>query len=324
MVFAENVTPIVLGPPARHPFLFILWFEWQVRRALKRYKADVFISPDGYLSLGSSIPQLAVIHDLNFEHYPEDLPAMARWYLRRYFPRFAQKATRIATVSEYSKSDIIKQYVQPEDKIDVIYNGVSKSFVPLDPSTIEETRRQYADGCPYFLYVGAIHPRKNISRMLQAYDRFRSSNESNIKMLIVGERYWWNEEMKKTFAEMHFSEDVIFTGHVDFASLCNIMASAFALTYVSYFEGFGIPVIEAMQCQVPVLTSNQTSLPEVAGDAALIVNPFDVGAITVGMERLWKEEELRGNLVQKGITRVAQFSWDHTADRLWQSIEKLV
>ncbi|MBU2466725.1 MAG: glycosyltransferase, partial [Bacteroidetes bacterium] len=118
-IFGKNVTALVLQPPARHPFLFVLWFEWSVNRALKQLKPDLFLSPDGYLSLRNNTPDLAVIHDLNFEHFPKDLPFLVRWYYRWFFPRFARKASRIATVSNFSKNDIFKQYGVPLSDIDV-------------------------------------------------------------------------------------------------------------------------------------------------------------------------------------------------------------
>ena len=127
-IFSDNVVPHVLFPQARHPILYYLFFEFAVTRALKKVKADVFLSPDGYLSLRTDVPSVQVIHDLNFEHFPEFVPFLERKFYRYFFPRYAQKATRIATVSSYSKQDIIDLYNQPESKIDVVYNGAADRF----------------------------------------------------------------------------------------------------------------------------------------------------------------------------------------------------
>ena len=134
-VFADNVTPVAIFPQARHPFLYYLWFEYAIPIALEKHKADLFLSPDGYLSLSTTTPQVGVIHDLNFEHYPADLPFLTRKYYRNYFPRFARMAKRLATVSEFSKQDIVQQYKVDPSKIDVVFNGVDERFVPHQPSS---------------------------------------------------------------------------------------------------------------------------------------------------------------------------------------------
>ena len=131
-IFSENITPIILSPPTRHPFLWYLWFEHRIPKLMKKLKIDFFLSPDGYLSLNSDIPCLPVIHDINFEHNPEDLPFFTRKYYKKYFSRFAKKGNRITTVSEYSKQDICKTYNINPDKIDVVYNGASKMYEPVD------------------------------------------------------------------------------------------------------------------------------------------------------------------------------------------------
>ena len=161
-IFGPNVTPVVLNPPARHPILFYIWFEWSVKRALKKHKIDLFFSPDGYLSLGSDVKQVGVIHDLNFEHHPEDIPASPLRYLRKYFPKFAKKAHHILTVSDYSKQDIVKSYGISPSKITVAWNGASESFVPLAAKEILEIRAEKTNGRPYFIFVGAITTRKNL------------------------------------------------------------------------------------------------------------------------------------------------------------------
>jgi glycosyltransferase involved in cell wall biosynthesis len=323
-IFSDNITPVILSPQARHPFLFYWWFEFSVADFLNKFQPDVFISPDGYLSLNANVKQLAVIHDLNFEHYPKDVPFLVRKYYRYFFPRFARKATRIATVSEFSKNDIISQYNIDSTKIDVVYNGCNPLFKPIDTILKLQTKQTYSTGCDYFLFVGALHPRKNISRLLEAFDRFKTVSESNIKLVIVGEKYYWTRQIKHTYLNMRFKKEVIFTGRLTTEELVNVTASALALTYIPYFEGFGIPIIEAMNCDTPVITSNITSMPEVAKDAALLVDPFLVSAIADGMLALYQDETLRNNLIEKGRKRKLDFSWDKTASALWKSVLKVV
>ena len=321
-IFSDNITPIIVSPQARHPVLFYWWFEISVRNLLDKLKPDLFLSPDGYLSLSANIKQLAVIHDLNFVHYQKDLPWLMSKYYNYYFPRFAHKATRIATVSEFSKQDIITQFKISSDKIDVVYNGSNKMFAPLNLSQQQATRDKFSKGKSYFLFLGSLHPRKNIVNLFSSFDEFKNNSESDVQLLMVGEKYYWTSEMRDCFEKMKFKNDVIFTGRLYDENLKNIVGSALALTYISYFEGFGIPIIEAMSCDVPVITSNVTSMPEVAGDAALLVNPFSVDEIKNAMLKIYKDEVFRNQLIEKGKIQKEKFSWDKTADKLWESIEK--
>ncbi len=311
-VFAKNVTPIVLNPPARHPILFYIWFEWSVKRALKKHKIDLFFSPDGYLSLGSNVKQIAVIHDLNFEHYPQDVPRTARKYLQHFFPKFARKAAKIITVSNYSKEDIVRTYGIDESKVHVIWNGVSEAFIPLAENEKAVVRSKFTDDAPYFLFVGAIHPRKNVKRLLEAFVLFKQETNATEKLVIVGEAMW-GESTFSTTIPAELRDDIRFTGHLSLEDLAKVMASAKLFTYVPYFEGFGIPIVEAMRCGTPILAGNLTSLPEVAGDTAIYCDPFDVSAIKNALISLNSNNELLENLSAKGLSRSKPFSWDTCA-----------
>ncbi|MCW3102888.1 MAG: a-glycosyltransferase [Bacteroidetes bacterium] len=322
--FSGNVTPIILSPQARHPVLFYLWFEFSVGSLLNKLKPDLFLSPDGYLSLRASCKQLPVMHDLNFEHYPNDLTYLVRKYYKYFFPRFARKATRIATVSEFSKADIVKTYGISPEKIDVVYNGCNTAYLPVSQELQRLTKEKYSMGKEYFLFVGALHPRKNISRLFKAFDIFKNTSSSDAKLVIVGVKYYWTSEIKEAYLGMQHKADVVFTGRVDSDALRNILGAALALTYVPYFEGFGIPILEAMNTDTPVITGNVTSMPEVAKDAALLIDPFSEQSIAEGMLRIHNEPELRKILIEKGRLRRQDFSWDKTAAALWESILKTV
>lgn len=323
-IFSENVTPLVYGPPARHPFLYYIWFEWVVPRVLKKVGADLFITPDGYSSLSAKTPILQVVHDINYAHYPQYIPFVARKYLEIYFPKFIKKADRIATVSEFSKQDVIKHYGYDAAKIDVVYNGANEMYGPVSDEVATLTRKQYSDGKPYFFYVGALHPRKNIINLLKAFDIFRATTKIQMKIVIVGKVYWWNDEMEKEYKKIVHKEDIVFVGRVETDVLKNLLASSLAVTYVSLFEGFGIPIVEAMYSEVPVITSNTSSMPEVGGDAALYVNPFSVDSIADAMKEIYYNKDLRKTLVENAKIRRKEFTWDKSAERLWQSVEKLM
>lgn len=323
-IFSENIHPVKLFPPARRPWLFNAWLNWSVAGVLRDLKPDLFLSPDGFLPLRGKTPCLPVIHDLNFEHYPEDLPPnIARWYKKK-FPLFANRATRIATVSEYSKNDIVKQYNIDKNKIDVVYNGASHGFRSLVQEQILAIRKKYTNGAPYFLYIGALHPRKNLERLIRAYGEFRRKNNSQTKLVIAGGNYWNYDGLQKAIETVPDKNEIIFTGRLSEQELFKITGAALALTYVPYFEGFGIPIVEAMACDVPVITSNITAMPEVGGDAVLYVDPFSEENIASALLIIDRDESLRTNLIGKAKIQREKFSWDKTANALWKSIEKTI
>ncbi len=323
-VFADNVTPVVLHPQARHPVLYYIWFHLSVRQALKKHQPDLFLSPDGYLPLKSPVPTLTVFHDLNFEHYPQDLPAAERYYYRTYFPKYARKATRISTVSEYSKQDIIQQYEVDAEKIDVVYNGANPGFKPIEDIEQEQVRNKHTGGRKYFLFVGALHPRKNLENLFKAFELFKTESQSDYVLALAGNQKWWTPSIRQAYDSNAFKEDILLLGRQPFGELQRLVAGAEALTYVSYFEGFGIPIVEAFNAETAVITSNITSMPEVAGDAALLTDPFKPESISEAMSKLAGDEELKSRLIRKGKERAKQFSWDKTAERLWESINKTI
>lgn len=323
-IFSDNITPLILSPQARHPFLYYAWFQHSVKGLLNKMQPDLFLSPDGFLSLGAKCKQLPVIHDINFLHHPKDSKWLTAKYYNYYFPKFAKEATRIATVSEYSKQDIIKNYGIDEEKIDVVYNGINSFFKPLDEVTKQQTKQKYSAGKDYFINVGSLHPRKNIPNLIRAFSLFKKESNSDLKLILAGPNYWGVSEVHKVISETNLKDDVIFTGRLADEELNLVLGSAFALTFVPYYEGFGIPLIEAMQTNVPIITSNVTSMPEIAGDAALLINPFEVNEIKNAMMQLYQKPELRADLILKGNSQKQKFSWEKSADLLWSSVLKTV
>ncbi|MDR0368927.1 MAG: glycosyltransferase family 4 protein [Bacteroidales bacterium] len=321
-IFAPNVKPVVVYPQARHPFLWILFFEAGIKRALKREKIDVFFSPDGWLCLGTKVKTLAVIHDLNFVHYPKFRPFLVREYYRFFFPRFAHRADALATVSLFSKNDIIQSYGVDPQKITIAYNGVSEKFFEIPQEEKKQFRNTLTGGTPYFVFVGTANRRKNIIRILNAFEQFRK-NGNEAKLVFAGMNKYWDNDMRLVLKRMQFFNDIVFTGYIPTAELNRVLASSLALVYTSLFEGFGVPVLEAFACGVPVITSRVTSMPEVASDAALLVDPFSVDEIVQAMESLYKDEHLRNQLILKGKERVKLFTWEKPAEDLWKVIERL-
>ncbi|MCS6917467.1 MAG: glycosyltransferase family 1 protein [Chitinophagales bacterium] len=319
-VFSDNVRPVVIGPQARHPLLWYWWFEWSVPQVLRRIKADLFVSPDGYGSLRAHCPQVVVMHDLAFEHFDDQMDALSKAYYRHFSPKYARKAVRLVTVSEFSRNDIAKRYGIDESQIDVACNGVDDYFRPLDSDQQQQVRDRLTGGRPYFLYAGALQPRKNIVRLLQAYDRYRSQNPDGLCLVLAG-RKWSYPEAYRMLHEMRFRSDVIHTGHMSRAELARLMGAATALVYVSLFEGFGIPLVEAMYSDVPVITSRTSSMPEVAGQAALLVDPFSVSEIAAALQAISSDGELRRQLIAAGRQQRQRYSWQRAADQFWHAID---
>lgn len=321
-IFSSNVKPVVIPPPTRHPYLINFWFERSIPYILKKFKADLFVSPDGWLSLRTKVPSVAVIHDLNFEKYPEYLPKIYSKFYRKFFPAFASKAIRIATVSEFSKADIVQRYKVLPEKIDVVYNGCNTDYKPVSAEIKQFIYDRYHLNAPYFVFVSSLHPRKNLINLFKAFDLFKKSSGSSVKLLIIGNKMWWSNEMEQTFQAMEFRDAVVFAGRLSTKELNQAIGSALAMVYVSFFEGFGIPLVEAFNCGTPVITSNITSMPEIAGDAAIYADPFSVESIANAMILIEKDNRLREELIVKGHKQKLLYSWDKTAELLWNCIEK--
>lgn len=319
-IFSDNITPLVIGPQARHPFLYYTWFHLSVKNLLNRMSPDLFLSPDGFLSPGANCKQLPVIHDINFLHNPKDLKPLTSKYYNYFFPKYAQLATRIATVSEYSKADISKNYQIDANKIDVVYNGINEGFESISESDKQLIRNKFSFGKPFFLFVGSQSPRKNLNRLIAAFDLFKEQSTSDYKLVLVGAVYSSEGDVKRVIDKSKFKNDIVFTGRQPQNELEKIMAAAFALTFVPYFEGFGIPIVEALQCETPVICSNTTSMPEIVGNAGLLVDPFEVNSICEGMLELYNNPSRRNQLIENGKVRKNLFSWDKSADLLWNSI----
>ena len=318
-IFSENITPIILKPRASHPILWHYWMEINVSAILKDISADIFLSPDGMIPLRTEVPCLPVIHDINFVHRTKDLPFFQSLYYRKQYKRFAENAVRIATVSEYSKKDISSSWNIDPAKIDVIYNGVSEIY----RNSVSRNEDSHSRN-PYFIFVGNLSPRKNIPNMIRAFDNFRDKSSISHQLLIAGNRYYMNGEIDRLISQSDYKKDIILLGKKNQEELKLLYTNAVALLFVPWFEGFGIPVVEAMSCGTPVITSNVTSLPEVSGDAALFVDPSSIADITAAMVNIAGNTNLRKKMSADGILQSSKFNWDTSAESLWTSMMKSI
>lgn len=326
-IVANNITPLIVSPPARHPFLWYWWFEKSIPKVLKENKIDLFISPDGYASLNTDVPQIITIHDLAFEHFKKHVPFLVSRYYRHFVPEFCKKAAKILAVSEFTKQDIISRYKIDGNKVEVVYNGFENSQWSMVNGQLKSEKNlssidyRLSSGATYFLFVGAIHPRKNVLGLLKAFEHFKTNFSHPHKLVIVGRKAWMNNELENFFAQMKFKNDVIWIEKIKRADLLELTQKAFALVYPSFFEGFGIPIIEAMSLGVPVITSNVSSLPEVAENAAILVQPTDIHEIAEAMNELITNDELRNDLIAKGKIRAQDFDWNESAEKVVEIIK---
>jgi glycosyltransferase involved in cell wall biosynthesis len=262
------------------------------------------------------------IPDLAFERYPDDaMPGMLH-YLKTVVPRAAARADHIIAISQATREELIHIYGMPPDRITAVPLGVDSRFnAHPSPDGAAALRRKYSlPDRPLILTVGTLQPRKNHLRLVQAFARVRA----DAALVIAGGAGWLYDAVHEEVEKLGLSDRVIFTGFLDDADLPALYRAAALLAYPALYEGFGLPVLEAMACGTPVLTSAISSLPEVAGDAALLVNPLDVQAIASGIERLLNDEAMRAALREKGAARAAEYTWARTAERVWSIYERLL
>lgn len=320
-IYGKNVTPVVLSPQARHPILYFIWFHLRVRRWLKKNKPDVFYSPEGYLPPKDQTPLVNVIHDLNFEHFPDSLPKAERFYYQKFFPKYAAWSDHIITVSGFSKKDIVKRYQIAEDKISSIYNGIREVFIPSNSH--ENFAEKFTKGKPFFLHVGTLHPRKNIEGIVAAFNIFRKQSEApESKLVLVGRKKWWTESMENAVENSPFKKDIIFTDRLETEELVSAYQTASATLVLSHFEGFGLPIVEAMSCGCPVIAADNSALSEIGNDAALLVNQNNTQEVAELMLKLAIDTKFRSKTIAKGLEKCRNFSWDRASESTWRVLKK--
>lgn len=312
----------VVQPAARHPLLYRLWFELLVPWYLRNWDAEVFLSFDGFTSRHLEIPVVTAIHDLAYAHYPESMKSSELGFYRKYQPLFAAVSEAVLTVSEYSRQDIHKQLDVPLKKIHAVYNGsrFEKSHPEPDMGVLT---RFGLEPEQYFIYTGSLHPRKNILRLIAAFERFSELTPGGYKLVLAGRSAWKTDPIRQAAADSAVSNRIIFTGYIPDSVLWTLLSQATALCYISLFEGFGVPVLDALHANTPVIGSRTTSIPEVAGEAALLIDPLDVEAIAQTMKRLAVDGNLREQLVAKGVEQRLKYNWASTTRQIYDVVSKV-
>jgi len=324
LLFGPNCKAIIIEPETSNPLSCYIWHEIKLPELFKEVRPDLFLSPDGIISLRCGIPQISILHDISFYHRPYDLPFFTSLYWRYFCKRFARHATRIVTVSEFCRQDISSYLKIDIEKIDVAWNGISEYFFPAGEKEKENYRTALTGGVPYFLFIGNFSPRKNIPTLIAAWHLFRQKTGLPHKLVLAGGRLFLNRKTDRIICTSPWRDDIILPGLMAHQDLRLMYAAAEALVFVPWFEGFGIPAAEAMRCGTPVILSQTTSLPEIGGNAALYVNPADPEEICNAMIRISSELGLRNSLSAAGQARSQMFNWDNTADCVRKAIEKVL
>ncbi len=319
-ITGTNVRSVTVSPAARHVPAFLYWYNIKAAWEVRKCKADIWIQPYGFCSLLSGVPQVLVIHDLAYKHVPHTISWHQRLFYQTFTSLFLKKAKRTITVSEFSKQDILHYYPNKANSVSVVSGAARAGFRPLSWEEKEQVKEAYTDGYEYFICVGGISPRKNMLNILKAFSLFKKWHKSNMKLVFAGRLAWQYQDFMEKLKTYKYRNDVVLTGYVTDEILAKLTASSYAAIYVSHFEGFGLPILEAMQSGVPVITANNSSMPEVGGEAALYADADQPDTIAAHMQTLYKNEQIREKLVQKGLERAQQYSWEKAASLFWKEI----
>ena len=309
-----------LYPSARHPVLFYAWFEWAVPHALRKWGADVFVSLDNFCSLRTDVPTVLGVHDLVYRHYPGGMSRLQLGYYRRFMPAYVARAQHVVCVSEYTRADVLSAYDVDAGKVSVAPNGVRPRFGRLSPKRATAVRGALTAGAPYFVSVGSVHPRKNVDGLIRAFDLFCVSAPEEHHLVIAGRLAWQTEAVERALAASPNRDRIHVTGFVTDERLGELIGAALALCLVSRFEGFGVPILEAYACGLPVVISDRSSLPEVAGPGGLTVDPDDDADIARALTRLAGEGALREVLAKAGRRHAEQYTWARAGEALRDAV----
>lgn len=295
--------------------------EYLVGR-LDLYHATDFVLPP----LTRTTKSILTVHDLTFIRSPETATPQLRGYLNKVVPISVKRADKILADSIATKHDLIDIYQVCEDKIDVLLSGVNEQFIRVDDElVIENIRAKYNIGRrPYILAVGTVQPRKNYVRLVKALKQIHASGHNDICLVIAGGRGWLNQELFETLEIEEMNDHVFLTGFVEDADLPTLYSGAICSAFVSLYEGFGLPVLESMACQIPVIASNISSIPEVAGIAAPLVDPYSIDEIAHVLTHVIEDTTFRDDLILKGLQQVKKFSWQNSAHQLTQLYESVL
>lgn len=318
----KNVTTVILSPRQVN-FLLHLWlYNVTIPYALRRYKADLFIATNGFASLTTSTKQLLIVRDPAFLQKKTAASQNASSYYKRYMRQSIKRARRIATLSDFTKEALVNHYQVGKEEIQSVGCGIGASFKPVDWEEREAIKNRFAEGCEYFVVAAVSHAKTNLLNVLKAFSIFKKWQKTNMKLAIVAE---FDEGVERDFEKLKsykYRSDVVIKQGILESEMATLVAGAYAMIFPSSYESFGAPVLEAMKCEVPVITSPHNSMSEIAADAGLYADPASPEDLAGQMKKIFKDEQLRIRLIEAGKERSGLYSWDKTAMILWNVVEQ--
>jgi glycosyltransferase involved in cell wall biosynthesis len=296
------------------PWRMLVWMGQWTHIGFNRLMpdAELFHATEHLLLPLRGVPTVLTVHDLIFRHLPQHHKRLNRWYLNLTMPLFCRRATHLIAISEQTRQDVVTAYGVPAEKITVIYEAADPRFRVQSAQAVASARSRYLLPERYLLFVGTVEPRKNLIRLLAAFERLRAQGLTDA-LVIVGRRGWLTDDFDAALERSPAKPAVLFPGFVPDDDLPAIYAGAQALVMPSLYEGFGLPVLEAMACATPVACSHTSSLPEIAGDAALFFDPAEVDGIADAIRRILRDPDLQAQLRDAGLRQAGQFSWNRAA-----------
>jgi len=304
-----------IGIERQEAALGVLWQQLRLPRRLAQGDVDLFWSPLITLPLRCPVPAVATVHDLTALLFPEAHTLKVRWSLLPFLRPSFERARRLVTISAATARDLAFHFPQCAEKVRVVYPGIDPEFRPGTPEEIAATRRELAAPDGYLLYAGTLEPRKNVGALLDAWELLRAEDVQAPPLVLAGPYGWGSERLARRIADLE-AEGLRALGRIDRPRLVRIFQAASVFIYPSLYEGFGFPAAEALACGVPVVASDTSSLPEVVGDAGLLVDPGDAGALAARIQALLANPAWAADLAARGIERAARFRWDRAAEEM--------
>jgi glycosyltransferase involved in cell wall biosynthesis len=322
---SSSMKPLCFGGGLRNPILNVAWHQAALPGWCRKRGFDVLFLPAGNrrLPLKAPCPTVGTVHDFSSIHVKEKYDPARMFYIKKVLPFLVRKLTLVLTVSESSKRDIVEFARVPEDRVLVTPLGVDRTaYYPRDRDLAQAgMANKYGTRPPYILYISRIeHPGKNHVRLIRAFSRLKARTRLPHQLVLAGSDWTRSEEVHREADQSPFARDILFTGFASGNDLPLLYAGADLFLFPSLYEGFGMPVLEAMACRAPVACSNLSSLPEVAGDAALLFDPYDEEDMASVMERILTDARLRETLAEKGWKRAQGYTWEATARQTLQAL----
>lgn len=311
-------------PKYNNPLFWKWRYNVKVPAILKKYKAGLFVSFDGFCSLKTKTPQCMILDDLAFLHYPQGIKKYNSFFYRKNLSKFIKKANRIITFSAFSKKEITDYCKIPTEKIHVVYKGAKEIFHPIPEEEKTVIKTKCTNGKEYFVYAGTLHPKKNLLNLLKAFSIFKKRQQTGMKLVLAGKSVSGNESFIKNLASYKYRDDVVLTGPVGENELAEIIAAAYGFVSPALYDSYESRIVEAIKCNVPVIAASNSAAQEIAGEAVLYADVTSHLDLAEKMMLLYKNENLRKELIEKGKILANSYSWEVEADELWNRIHETV